>query len=186
VTASSGEVVVAARRYVIDAFGPALLAGFIYGSVADATSGPHSDIDCFVLIGRVMPPRARLDAAAGFARLQRRLGFVPDPDFPIEVFTADACDAALDGPALATCLRPVAAGGVVVSETVESDDVEILRALLDTHLVLVENAALDRLVDRAERLVSEAFAVLDPRQRSAAHLALRLPDPRHGAPESPR
>lgn len=139
--------------FLVDQLGEDLVAAFVYGSVAAGRAGPDSDIDCFVLTRRDLPADRRRQLDLDFSQLQRELGYSPDPEYPIEVFSRLACSMLLASDALACVLRE-ASTGWLNPEAVVSDEVEVLRALLDRRLVLQPAAALDDLTDRARALVA--------------------------------
>ncbi|HEX8346922.1 MAG TPA: nucleotidyltransferase domain-containing protein [Actinoplanes sp.] len=130
-----------------------MISAFVYGSVAAGRAGPGSDIDCFVITASDLdgPQHRRLDA--GFAELQRTLGYTPDPDYPIEIFSVGACQAALRSSELDRMLTAAAVAGGMDRRMAESDEVEVLRALLDRRLVLRHAEVLDVLTTQAHALV---------------------------------
>lgn len=135
--------------------GSDLVAAFVYGSVAAGRAGPASDLDCFVLV-RMPLASVQLELIrTEFGVLQRRLGYVPDPEYPIELFTADACHAALDSDLLNDVLSDAAATGHIDPHVAEDDNVEVLRALLDHRVVLRQAPALDLLTARAHDVLGQ-------------------------------
>jgi predicted nucleotidyltransferase len=128
--------VTAVQDFLVAELADAVAAAFIYGSVAGGRSGPSSDIDCFVITHCDLPAEVRTRVAVGFTALQRSLGFVPDPEYPIEVFSVRFCDSTLRGPVLERIVSDVAIGGVMDSQVAASDEVEVLRALLDQRIVV--------------------------------------------------
>lgn len=138
-----------------------LLAGFqgidgafVYGSVARGTAGPASDVDLFVVTEGAPEWADRLSGAAD--TLQRRLGYRPDPSHPVEVFPAAHCADALTGPLVACVLRSAAEGQQVDGELLDSDDLEILRALLDQRVAVRASPLVDGLTALARYQVSAA------------------------------
>jgi hypothetical protein len=140
--------------FLADQLGDVLVAAFIYGSVAAGRIRPGSDIDCFVLTGRELSQHERHEVSVRFAELQRQLGFTPDAGYPIELFSAAACEALLGDPSLDTAMRDAAATGTIGQLLAESDTVEVLRALLDRRLVLRPARELDQLTERAQAILN--------------------------------
>jgi hypothetical protein len=129
--------------------GSEVTAAFIYGSVARQRVHAASDVDCFILTSNDFPPSQRHYIRNEFVELQRTLGFTPDVDYPVELFSVAACRAALSGPTLNLILTEALVTGQVRRKFLESDDVEILRALLDRRLVLRHAPVLDALTRQA-------------------------------------
>jgi len=133
-----------------------LEAAFVYGSVARGTATPASDIDTFLLV------RSELDAAqrdgldAAFTRLQHEFGCRPDPDHPVEIFAVGTCERALAGPLVLRSVDTAARGGTLDQPTHDSDDLELLRALLDSRLPVIESLVLDSLTAIARHRVTTA------------------------------
>jgi predicted nucleotidyltransferase len=125
-----------------------VVAVFVYGSVAAGVDHVGSDIDTFVLTPTEIADRHRLRVRADFHRLQKGLGYRPDPEFPVEVFGVTAVDAVLD------TLDKAVAGGTFAALSEDGDEREILRALTGTRWVLQPGADLDRLTTRAQQLAS--------------------------------
>ncbi|MGC5054729.1 nucleotidyltransferase domain-containing protein [Micromonospora sp. DT48] len=132
--------------------GSMLTAAFIYGSVAADRAGPYSDIDCFVITARDLSPEQRHLLGNEFATLQCSLGYVPDPDYPIELFSVGACVAALESEPLHRALAG-AAGGQLDPSVATSDEVEVLGALLDRRMVIRPSPVLDELTARARSVL---------------------------------
>lgn len=154
--------------------GDELEAAFIYGSVAAGTAGPRSDLDCFVLTrGELSAGRAeRLQTA--FADLQRDLGFTPDPIYPIEIFATTLAVAALDEPLLLRALTTAALDDHLDDMTLNSDCVEVLRALLNVRLPIDDSVVLDSLTVLARhRLVNAALRHHVPPAQIAARLGVK-------------
>jgi predicted nucleotidyltransferase len=121
------------ERYVRDDILAALaglpvVGAFIYGSVARDTATAASDIDIFVLLATDLP-RSRLAAVrTAFIDLQRRLGYQPDPEYPVELFSVDRVRAA------------------IAVEAADEDQREVRRALRDTKVMLVDSAQLQEVI----------------------------------------
>jgi predicted nucleotidyltransferase len=151
------------RRLLAEHLGDTLVSAFVYGSVAAGRAGPGSDIDCFVITADDLGEPQCRRLGAEFAELQRTLGFTPDPDYPIEIFSTAACEAILQSSELDRILAAAVVGGMD-SQTAESDEVEVLRALLDRRLVLRHAEVLEVLTTDAHTLVrrhtSEPVALL--------------------------
>src|SRR5258708_20631937 len=86
------------NSFLEEQLGDELAATFIYGSVASGRAHPGSDIDCFVITVRELTSDHRGRTAMRFAELQRNLGFTPDPDYPVEIFSIPPCDSLLPHP----------------------------------------------------------------------------------------
>jgi predicted nucleotidyltransferase len=98
--------------------GMPVAAAFIYGSVAHGTAIPNSDIDVFVVLEHDLPGEQISELRSRFHDVQRCLGYMPDPQFPVEIFTVAAI-----GDALAA-VEP------------DEDQQEIRRALMDKKIML--------------------------------------------------
>jgi hypothetical protein len=142
----------------LDEFGSDVTAAFIYGSVAWQHIHQGSDIDCFIVTAGEVPAPLRQYIRAEFVELQRSLGFTPDIDYPVEVFSVAACRTALSGQTLALILAEALAAGRVRPDSVETDELEILRALLDKRLVLRPAPALDSLTTQAHAVLARYTA----------------------------
>ncbi|WP_020216756.1 nucleotidyltransferase domain-containing protein [Salinispora cortesiana] len=140
------------RRCLQEHLGTAVSAAFVYGSVATGRDGPGSDLDCFVLTRWDLDGPQRRRAQAGFAALQRALGFTPDCDYPVELFSTHACRAILEGSALAAIIARASTCGIA-PHTAQSDETEVLRSLLDQRLVVTHSSCLDQLTEQARALV---------------------------------
>jgi hypothetical protein len=141
------------RSLLKQQLGDALVAAFVYGSVAAGRAGPSSDIDCFVITADDLDGAHRRRVGMAFSSVQRALGFTPDPDYPIEVFSTEACRSILQGTDLDHMLMAAAVSGSMDRRIAESDEMEVLRALLDRRLVLRQAAVLDLLTVQAQALV---------------------------------
>ncbi|GAA4714934.1 nucleotidyltransferase domain-containing protein [Phytohabitans rumicis] len=135
--------------------GSDLVAAFIYGSVASGRAGPASDLDCFVLVRKPLASADLETVKTDFGVLQRRLGYEPDLEYPIELFTADVCHAALGSDLLHHVLSDAAATGHIDPHLAEHDNVEVLRALLDRRIVIRHAPALDLLTARAHDVLGQ-------------------------------
>lgn len=156
--------------------GELLVAAFVYGSVATGRATAASDIDCFVVLRERLTRRSALPLRHDFAELQRRLGYTPDPEYPLELFTIDECHAATAGATVACALDRYEQTGVVEPAWRECDDLEIVRALTGPRLPLAGEHVLVRLADRACGAVTGALAArphLDP-VRAATALNIRV------------
>lgn len=148
-----------------------LVAAFVYGSVATGRATAASDIDCFVMLRERLTRRSALPLRRGFAELQRRLGYTPDPEYPLELFTVGECYTATAGAAVACALDRYERTGVVEPAWRDCDDLEIVRALTGPRLPLAGEHVLVRLADRARGAVTAALAArphLDPGRAGAA------------------
>jgi predicted nucleotidyltransferase len=110
-----------------------VVAAFIYGSVARDTATAESDIDVFVLLATELPPVRTETVRAAFVDLQRRLGYRPDVNYPVELFTIEDAREAL------------------ATDEPDDDQREIRHALQDVKIVLVGSAELEDLVTLAGR-----------------------------------
>jgi Polymerase beta, Nucleotidyltransferase len=140
------------RHWLEDHLGVTVNAAFIYGSVAAGRNRPGSDLDCFVLTEQGLVGAERRRIKAGFATLQRELGFTPDPVYPVELFSIEACRTILSDPALGRILTKTAMDDIE-PDVAQSDQVEVLRALLDRRLVVRHSTCLDVLSEQARSLV---------------------------------
>ncbi|MFL6076975.1 MAG: nucleotidyltransferase domain-containing protein [Mycobacteriales bacterium] len=155
--------------FLEEQLGDELAAAFIYGSVASGRARCGSDIDCFVITVRELASYRRHQVAVRFATLQRALGFSPDPEYPVEIFSIAACESVLAGAVMGRVLRDAALTRTIDPGLAESDDVEVLRALLDRRVVLRHAPVLDRLTSRTHALLDD-HAV----DRACLHQALGL------------
>jgi hypothetical protein len=156
------------RSLLVMHLGDKLVGAFINGSVAAGRAGPSSDIDCFVITQGALSAGQRGQLGVAFAKLQQELGFLPDLDHPIEIFSAEACRELLQSSELDRMLTAAVAGSLD-SHAAESDEVEVLRALLDRRLVLRHAEDLDVLTTQAHALVRRHTT-----EPEALFLALRL------------
>lgn len=122
-----------------------LEAAFIYGSVARGTAGPDSDIDALVMTRTELPPEQLAEVRRICASLQRQLGYRPDAHSPVEVFSVEQCLCALRGVLVLRAVYCAAIGRDIDTMTLETDDLEILRAMLDVRMPIVESPLLDSL-----------------------------------------
>lgn len=122
--------------YVNFFIGVDLLGCFLYGSYARGTHTPTSDLDCFVVTNKQIEDERIQYLRAGFITLQESLGFQPDVEFPIEVFTLDACERLLASPSLLELIDAGWRQGYSPVMSSEDDAVEMLRALISKKVVL--------------------------------------------------
>lgn len=134
---------------------------FVYGSVAHGTARPGSDVDLFVVTVTDLRPEARAHLHSAAEGLQRDLGYRPDPVHVVEAFSTARCVDALTGPLVLRATHMAADGRPIDQVTLDSDDLEILRALLDRRLVVRPSPVLDGLTDLAHRQVTAAARRLD-------------------------
>ena len=153
-------------------------AAFIYGSVAAGRAGPASDIDCFVLVAENTDTKTRERLRSGFIDLQQRLGFTPDPIHSLELFSVTRCRAALESEHVRLSLLRAAMATPETAEFDESDDMEILRALVGTRLSVVDNPGVDELALLAWALVDGVLAERPAGHRNDALRALGVRAPR--------
>ena len=114
---------------ILTLLGKAPVAGaFIYGSVARGTATSASDIDVFVLLEHPLDPATTAYLRSAFVELQLRLGYQPDLEYPVELFTIEAARNAL------------------LAHAADEDQREVRRALTDTKTVIVASAQLDELI----------------------------------------
>lgn len=135
-----------------------LEAAFIYGSVARGTAGPDSDIDALVMTRTTLPPEQLADLRRVLADLQRQLGYQPDADAPVEVFSVERCLCAVRGVLVLRAVYCAAIGREIDTMTLETDDLEILRAMLDARLPVVDSPLLDSLSRLATEHVNAVAA----------------------------
>jgi histidinol-phosphatase (PHP family) len=130
-----------------------VLGAFVYGSLAAGRAGAGSDIDTFVLTQADPGPDALAFARAGFRDLQTRLGYSPDPEHPVEMYSISRARAVLES---ATTLHHLTRlrDGSRQSQFLDSDDAEILRALMGSAHDIVSSPELDALRDRAAELAA--------------------------------
>ncbi|MFE9407321.1 nucleotidyltransferase family protein [Streptomyces sp. NPDC006704] len=165
----TSSVTAAVAQYLHDMCTGAIGA-FIYGSVATGRAGPDSDIDCFVLLVESGTADEMTRLRSGFAEVQRDLGYAPDPAFPVELFTVRQCHEALNSTSVRQAIQQALNGGRVDTKLAESDEVEILRALLGTRLPVRTCPELDELTNHARSVVAPC---LNPPETSAEHTALQ-------------
>lgn len=142
-------------RFLVPA-GQDLAGCFVYGSVAAGTATSSSDVDCFVLTSHALPAPRRALVDRRFIEVQRCLGFAPDLSYPIEVFSVERSWQALRSVRVQTMLDAAGRDQPISAEAAESDDVEVLRALVNTHLPIVPTEALEALMAEAGRIVLQA------------------------------
>jgi predicted nucleotidyltransferase len=159
VTAASGAVVEAAQQLLARFEG--IDGAFVYGSVAHGTARPGSDADLFLVSVTELAPVLRDRLRTDVGHLQRALGYSPDPVHPVEIFPAARCVDALTGPLILRATHTAACGTPIDRITLDSDDLEILRALLDRRLPVRASPVLDSLTALAKRQVTAAARRLD-------------------------
>lgn len=137
------------RGFVAAEIGRDSVAAFVYGSVAARRTVPGSDIDFFVITNNLVPSQRRREISAVFVALQRELGFIPDLHYPIEVFSVTQCLKALYGPAVKAALCRMDTTDRLPANPTGSDEIEILRALLDFRIEILVNSVLFRLTSQA-------------------------------------
>ncbi|MFI1163278.1 nucleotidyltransferase family protein [Streptomyces sp. NPDC020801] len=157
---------------------PHAIGVFIYGSVATGQAGPGSDIDCFVLLAEPETAETTTHLRSGFVELQRHLGYTPDPEYPIEVFTRQQCREALDSRTVRQAIQQARTHGHVDPELAASDEAEVLRALLGTRLTVRTCPQLDELTDHAKQVVAQHLGIPGA---PAEHTALQALGVRHGS-----
>ena len=104
---------------------------FIYGSVARGTARVGSDIDVFVLLDEPLDFPMIASLRSAFVDLQRRLGYQPDLEYQVELFTIEA------------------AGDALTSRAPDEDQREVRRALTDVKTVIIGSQRLDELILQA-------------------------------------
>jgi predicted nucleotidyltransferase len=129
------------------------LAAFVYGSVAIGRAGPQSDVDTFVLIDQPLSAAGMQQLRTGFVDLQLRLGYRPDVAFPIEVFTVHQSQSALAGNDVKQAIRLACSYQTLSPNLLDSDGVEVLRALLSTRLTIRTSSELDELTSYASQIL---------------------------------
>lgn len=153
----SGDLVAAIDQF-LTAQSCGAVAAFVYGSVATGQAGPTSDIDTFVLIAQPLPAVAVQQLRSGFVDLQERLGYRPDVNFPIELFTVHQSQSALAGSEVKQAIQLACSSGTVSSDLLDSDGVEVLRALLGTRLTVRASAQLDELTAYANQILAHRLS----------------------------
>ncbi|MGL5864345.1 MAG: nucleotidyltransferase domain-containing protein [Dermatophilaceae bacterium] len=152
--ATAGHVVGAVQQMLTRFDG--IEGAFVYGSVAHGTARPGSDIDLFVVTVADLGPEVRAHLHSAVEQLQRGLGYRPDPVHVVEVFSAAQCADALAGPLVLRANHLVADGRPIDQIALNSDDLEILRALQDRRLVVRHSPVVDGLTALAGRQVTDA------------------------------
>ncbi|MGH3468286.1 MAG: nucleotidyltransferase domain-containing protein [Thermocrispum sp.] len=152
------EITDAIRDLIQRLLGERVEAVFVYGSVAAGAATPHSDIDTFVISRVELPHQAAVEFRAECIRLQVELGYKPDLEYPVEIFSVRGCVDALHEVLTLRALTTAARGEVLDAMTHSSDCLEVLRALLYPRLVVIDSPVLDSLtrlaagrVDRTAR-----------------------------------
>jgi predicted nucleotidyltransferase len=157
VTASGTQVIAEVARFLAAHAREHVAAAFIYGSVATGRARSGSDIDCFLLLTREPGPALRERLRSDFTLLQQRLGYAPHPRYPVELFTEKRCRAALEGQLITCAVDQARQNRHAVRELIETDDLEILRALLSPRLPVRGSATLDGLTDTATQTLTAAL-----------------------------
>jgi len=132
-----------------------VLAALIYGSVATGRATPDSDIDCLVVVSEDPVPGVGDRVRAEFADLQRRLGYTPDPEYPIELFGMETCRTLLrsstyDAAATGQRSRKPAAAGTL------DDAAELVHALTSPRIAIIDSPVLAELTGYATSTHDEA------------------------------
>lgn len=154
--------------------GDLMVAACLYGSVVTGHATAASDIDCFVALRERLPGRSASGLRRSFAGLQRRLGYAPDPEYPLELFTLGQCHTATAGAAIVHALDRYEQAGVVDPAWRDCDELEIVRALTGPRLPLAGEQVLARLADRARGAVAAALAARPHLDTDRAAAALNL------------
>jgi len=125
-----------------------VLAALIYGSVATGRATPDSDIDCLVVVSEDPVPSVVARVRAEFADHQQRLGYTPDPEYPIELFGLETCRALLRSSthdAAGTGQRPQKPAAAVTLD----DAAELVRALTSPRIAIIDSPVLAELTGYA-------------------------------------
>jgi predicted nucleotidyltransferase len=147
------------RMVLKECLGDNLEAVFIYGSVARGGATASSDLDTFVITRTELDSDQRVALRSLSVCLQRQLGYQPDEQYPVEIFSVRQCEQALRGPLVTRAIYSAAWGHYSIDRmTLEHDDLEVLRALLDTKLVVASSPVLDSLIRLASQKVTTAVA----------------------------
>ncbi|HEV2637219.1 MAG TPA: nucleotidyltransferase domain-containing protein [Actinocrinis sp.] len=152
------------HQWLCQTLGQQADAAFIYGSVAAGMATPASDIDCVIFTTRNLGHGHQSRIRADFATLQQRLGYTPDLSYPIETFTVDQCQRSLASRETLLQVLALSAPGAE-NNFLQSDDAEILRALLGRRLTVRPSPHLDDLTLRAD-----TFAAAIGNQTAWLHL----------------
>ncbi len=132
-----------------------VLAALIYGSVATGRATPDSDIDCLVVVSEDPVSSVGARVRAEFADLQQRLGYTPDPEYPIELFGLEACRTLLRSStydAAATGQRPQKSAAADPLD----DAAELLHALTSPRIAIIDSQVLAELTGYATSTHCEA------------------------------
>lgn len=117
-------------------------SAFIYGSVARGTATAHSDLDTFILLNAAASETDLARTRQRFISLQRDLGFTPDDDYPVEIFTVAQA-------------RHAMTAEVHGGDISEDDVTEVLRALNEPKIVVLDSPDLRQLIELATRRRSQ-------------------------------
>jgi len=154
--------------------GPGLEAAFVYGSVATGRATAASDVDCLVVARGPITVGLRAEMRERFRALQLHLGYTPDLEHPVELFSLQRCREALAGGLVERALH-AAARGAVTRDVTDGDDLEIVRSLVDHRFVVRSSPALDELSREARDAVRVGLLSLPRGRRAPACRALELP-----------
>lgn len=150
------DIVDTARTLLDEQLGDLIEAAFLYGSIAAGKATARSDIDLFVITRDVLPAAHRTTIQATARSWQRKLGFQPDPQHPIELFSIEACVDAMHAPLLLRALYSAGRGDTLDPGTLNSDCFEVLRAMLNPHLLVRDSPVLASLVTLAHQRFDHA------------------------------
>lgn len=163
----SGDVVAAIGRLLTDRPCGAV-AAFVYGSVATGRAGPSSDVDTCVLLARPLSASETERLRTSFVDLQKRLGYTPDADYPVELFTVEQVRTALTGSKVKRAVEQARSGEELDSGLAVSDEVEILRALLGTRLTVLPSPQTDELTALADQALRQHLGPASPQPHERA------------------
>jgi predicted nucleotidyltransferase len=150
-----GAVIAQAARALLEQFDH-VEAAIVYGSVARGTATAASDVDLLVLTTEPVTAQVAARLRQSVRELQLRLGYQPDAHHVVELFAVRACVEALTGPLVLRAVYQAATGREIDRLTLDSDDLEVLRALLDQHLTVLASPVLEGLVGQARSRVDAA------------------------------
>lgn len=150
------------------------VAAFVYGSVATGRAGPTSDVDTFVLLARPLPDEAVRELRTSFVDLQKQLGYVPDTDYPVELFTMEQVHTALTGTEVERAVEQSRSQEELDTGLAESDGVEILRALLGARLTVRPSPRLDELTALAGQVLTRHLGIASPQLHERARRVLGI------------
>ncbi len=136
-------------------------AAFVYGSVARGTAGSQSDIDTFVITRAEIGPERRREIATRAVSLQADLGYQPDLEYPVEIFSVGQCVDLLHDVQTLRVLTAAGGGGELDAMTFNNDCLEVLRALLNRRLVIRDSPVLVSLTALANHRLGNAGASIE-------------------------